>query len=269
LPHFMSTALLQQEMPNAEELPEKFTKHLKESDLIRIKRGDTTSSIFGGNDLPLKVASGRSCNPTFFTFRKGKAILEYARLSTSFFNTGYVRSNGLRKEGNRYILHEKKEAYYYHPLPKSERNEQGDYKLSQSLDGRFWSKMDFESRPKSTLSLESHIVVEEIGSAFRITIDVGGTDNVEITLDLCFRSGGSVENALPGHNSTDFFLSNGFAKYILGNDTIEVGPGKNDHDNIHRLDGEVYSTHFGSIKGEGQHLYITGHTPFHHSLTIR
>ena len=269
LPHFMANSLLQREMPNGSILPSTYTKHFEASDLVRIKRGNVTVSIFGGNDLPLTVASGRSCNPTFFTFRKGMAILEYARLSTSFFNTGYVRSNGLKKEGNRYLLHEKKEAYYYDPLPENKRNEQGDYELTESLDRRFWSKMDFGSRPKKTLTLESNIVIEEVGDSFRIDIEVNGTENVEVTLDLCFKNGGHFDDVLRGENDKDFFLEDGMAKYFFGEDTIEVGPGKFEHARVSRLDGEVYSTHFGSIKGEGQHLYITGLVPFIHSLTIQ
>ena len=269
LPYFMSSPVLKKQMPKGKTLPTAFTKHFNESDLVRIKRGDITVSIFGGNDLPLTVASGRSCNPTFFTFRKGSAILEYARLSTSFFNTGYVRSEGLKLEGDRYILSEKKEAYYYHPMPKNQRNEKGDYELSPSLDGRFWSKMDFRSRPKTTLTLESKIVIEEIKNSFRMDIEVNGTENVEVTLDLCFRDGGKFEGALQGEHEKTFFLEDGYAKYTFGSDTIEVGPGKFEHANINNLDGEVYSTHFGSIKGEGQHLYITGLIPFRYSMTIK
>lgn len=271
LPHFMSSPRLKKEMPKGKTLPTTFTKHFTGSDLVRIRRKDMTASIFGGNDKPLTVASGRSCNPTFFTFRKGTAILEYARLSTSFFNTGYVRSDGLNKAGNKYSLHEKKEAYYYDPLPENKRNEKGDYKLTLSLDGRFWSKMDFGSRPKKTLILESKIVIEEVDNSFRIDIDIDGdgAENVEVTLDLCFRDGGQWEGVAPGNNEKDFFLEEGFAKYIVGRDTIEVGPGLIKHANVNRLDGEVYSTHFGSIKGKGQHLYITGLVPFKHALTIR
>ena len=269
LPHFMSSPLLQREMPKGTPLPTTFTKHFKASDLVRIKRGDSTASIFGGNDLPLTVASGRSCNPTFFTFRKGAAILTYARLSTSFFNTGYVRSDGLKMEGNRYTLFEKKEAYYYEPMPENKRNEKGDYALNPSLDGRFWSKMDFDSRPKTTLTLESKIVIEEVENSFKIDIEVDGAENVEVTLDLCFKDGGKFEGVRQEKNEKDYFLDRGFAKYTFGSDTIEVGPGKFEHANIRALDGEVYSTHFGSIKGEGQHLYITGVVPFKHSLIIR
>ncbi|MDX2250503.1 MAG: hypothetical protein SF052_27225 [Bacteroidia bacterium] len=269
LPFFMSSSLLQREMPKGKTLPTTFTQHFKESDLVRIKRGDITVSIFGGNDLPLTVASGRSCNPTFFTFRKRSAILEYARLSTSFFNTGYVRSEGLKKDGNKYRLYEKKEAYYYHPMPEDKRNKKGDYLLSPSLDERFWSKMDFESRPKTTVTLESKIVIEEIENSFRIEIEVEGAENVEVTLDLCFKDGGTFEGVLQGEKEKDFFIEGEFAKYTFGSDTIEVGPGKHEHERVEGLDGEVYSTHFGSIKGAGQHLYITGLVPFRHVLMVR
>jgi hypothetical protein len=269
LPRFMSSSILKREMPKGETLPTSFTKHFQESDLVRIRRGNITASIFGGNDKPLTIASGRSCNPTFFTFRKGKAILEYARLSTSFFKTGYVRSDGLKKDGNRYMLYEKKEAYYYHPIPENKRNEKGDYKLTPSIDGRYWSKMDFESRQKTTLSLESKIVIEEIENSFKIDINVDGAENVEVTLALCFKNGGTFEGILQKENTKDAFLEDGFAKYSYGNDTIEVGPGKHEHENIYNLDGEVYSTHFGSIKSEGQHLYITGLVPFKHTITIK
>lgn len=269
LPHFMASPLLLKELPKGEELPSSYNKYFKESDLVRIKRGTMTASIFGGNDLPLRVASGRSCNPTFFRFRKGKAILEYARLSTSFFNTGYVRSDGLEKDGNKYLLQEKKEAYYYQPLPGKKINKAGDYKLSESLDRRFWSKMDFAARPKDTLTLASKIMIEEMEDGFKIDIEVSGPDNVEVTLDLCFRDGGNFEGAIQGEEQGAFFLEDGFAKYAFGSDTIEVGPGKYEHGNINSLDGEVYSTHFGTIKGKGQHLYICGLVPFKHSLTIK
>ncbi len=269
LHRFMASDVLKKKMPRGLELPQNYTKHLVASDLVRIKRGNVSVSIFGGNDLPLTVASGRSCNPTFFTFRKGSAILEYARLSTSFFNTGYVRGDGLKKEDNKYELFEKKEAYYYHPMPKDKRNEKGDYKLSPSLDARFWSKMDFESRPKTTVTQESKIVIEEVDDSFVMHIEVTGVANVAVTLDLCFRDGGTLEGATQGDDEKDFFLDAGHAKYSVGNDTIEIGPGKKEHTSIHRLDGEVYSTHFGSIKGKGQHLYITGIVPFKHSITIK
>lgn len=74
-------------------------------------------TIFGGTDKPTIISSGRSTVASFITFRKGEAILKYMRFSTDFISTGYFKSDGLKKEGNKYILSQKIEAPYYQPLP--------------------------------------------------------------------------------------------------------------------------------------------------------
>lgn len=267
---FMDEPVLLTEIPTNRKLPTNYVKEFPASSLVRIRRGNTTASIFGGNDKPIIIASGRSVNPTFFTFRKGAAILHSVRLSTSFFSTGYVRSDGVVRSGNRYTLSERKEAYYYHPMPVDKRNGDGDYELSQSVDGRFWSKMDFEDRPRDTIALESSIIITEEGhGSFRMDIEIDGSRDVGVILEFCFNKGGRLEGVTPGHGDDDYFLESGTATYTYGSDVIEVGPGIYEHDRLSSLDGEMYSTHFGTIKGEGMHVYLTGVTPFKHSLTIR
>lgn len=266
---FMEQPGLLAEIPTDRKLPTNYVKEFPASSLVRIRRGNITASIFGGNDKPLIVASGRSVNPTFFAFRKGAAILHSARLSTSFFSTGYVRSDGLTRSGNRYTLSERKEAYYYHPMPVDERHPDGDYELTQSVDGRFWSKMAFDKRPKDTLALETTIVFTENNGSFRMNVWVDGPRDINVILEFCFKKGGKLEGVATGENEDDYFLKSGIARYSFGDDMIEVGPGKYEHNNLRGLDGEVYSTHFGTIKGEGMHVYLTGITPFNHSLTIK
>jgi hypothetical protein len=267
--HFIDLTELQQELCEPEELPQEFAKFFPATDLVRIKREEVTASIFGGNDLPSVISSGRSSNPSFFTFRKGEAILEYMRLSTSFFNTGYFRSEGLQKDQNTYHLFEHKEAYYYQPLPADKRNQKGDYELTESQDGRFWSKMDFPSRPKTTIQSETSIVIRENDGEFELSINVDGPEGVEVTLDLCFKSGGRLTNVMEADNDGDYFLPEGYATYLFGNDSIQVGPGIMEHQNIEKIDGELYSTHFGSIKGKGIHLFLTGRTPFSQVIRLK
>lgn len=268
--HFRDMPVLLQKLPTPEKLPGNYTRYFPLTHVARIKRGQITATIFGGNDLPVTVASGRSSNPTFFTYRKGEAVLEYARLSTSFFNTGYVRSEGVRKEANTYYLHERKEAYYYQPLPADKRNPEGDYRLSKSLDRRFWSKMDFENRPVSDVqTLETDITIQENNGEFEMKIQVSAAEGVQVTLELCFRSGGQLSNVRSTDNDDDFLLADGYATYQAGKDTIRVGPGMAEHEHIDRIDGELYSTHFGSIKGQGMHLFLTGYTPFSHTITFK
>ena len=78
-----------------------------------------------------------------------------------------------------------------------------------------------------------------------------------------------MEGTVPAFETDDYFLKEGFATYAFGNDVIEFGPGQNEHSSIRRLDGEEYPTLFGTIKGKGMHVYITGLIPLKYSLTIR
>ena len=54
----------------------------------------------------------------------------------------------------------------------------------------------------------------------------------------------------------------------MGGDVIRFGPGAMEHKKITNLEGERYSTHFGSLRTEGMHIFITGVTPFNHTLTF-
>lgn len=267
--NFMEDSSLLQKVKAGSELPITYTKFFTGSDLVRIRRGSITASIFGGTDKPLIVASGRSCNPTFFTFRKGEASLDYVRLSTSFFSTGYFMSDGLKKDDNRYTLQEKKEAYYYLPLPEDKRNPEGDYKHTESLDHRFWSKLDFPSRPKDTLTLDTKIEITEENGHFQMDISVDGPGDVNITMDFCFGKDGELQGIEAAQEKDDYFFKDEIVKYKKGEDVIEIGPGKSEHRMLRGLDGEVYSTHFGTLKGEGMHVYLTGVTPFKHTLSIK
>ncbi|MEZ4702501.1 MAG: hypothetical protein R2834_19365 [Rhodothermales bacterium] len=266
---FMEDPILLGRLEPREHPPTTYTKSLPGSGLVRIRRADTTASIFGGNDKPIQVASGRSNNPTLFTFRKGKAILHSVRVSTTFFSMGYVRGDGVAIDGNRYALTERKEAYYYLPLPADKRNPAGDYPLTESLDGRFWSKLDFPERPKDTVVQQSTVTVAEDNGAFTLVFDIDGPPDVDVTIECCFNQGGRLEGVSPERNGDDYFLRSGTARYIAGDDVIEIGPGTYAHNNLRGLDGEAYSVHNGTIRGEGMHVYLTGRTPFRHTMTIR
>jgi hypothetical protein len=279
---FLNDEILQKKLPEGGELASGFVKEFPQTGLVRIKRDGKSATIFGGNDKPIIVASGRSSNPNFFMLRKGDASLNYVRLSTSFFSMGFFRSDGYKKDGEKYILSEEKEAYYYKPMAPENRDPNGDYKLSPSLDGRFWSKMDFANRPNDALSLNTVITIEEQeDGSFKMDVDVSGNPGVNVTMDFCFGKGGKLEGAVQAKsrydywsnravdNKDDFFFDSEFVKYTYGNDEIVIGPGVKEHESIRGLEGELYSHTRGSNKGEGLHVYVTGITPFKHTLTIR
>src|SRR5262249_40877599 len=100
--HFLEEPLLREKLPEASPLPEDYARVFTNSSLARIRRGKVSATIYGGSDWPLGVASGLASNPTFFNFRKGKAILESVRMGASFFSKGFFHSQGLKAHGNQY-----------------------------------------------------------------------------------------------------------------------------------------------------------------------
>lgn len=265
---FMANPVLGGQLPAPQYPSTDYERLFKTSSLARIRRNETTVTLFGGNDWPLIIASGRSVSPNFFAYRKGKAILKYMRMSSRFFSMGYFRSEGLSHKNGKYLLYKKLEAPYYQPLPKKHRNKDGDYELTPSIDDRFWSKMSFDKRPVSNVkTLESQVTVTKDQGKVTLDFEVSGQEGVAVTIHLCFSENGvlkGVEKA-PG-NEKDYFLKEGFGEFICEGDKITFGPGIKRHDTIRGLEGEKYSVHFGSLNTPGQHVYLTGYTPFKYSL---
>ena len=65
-----------------------------------------------------------------------------------------------------------------------------------------------------------------------------------------------------------FFLERNAGRFQVGEDVIEFGPGRADHQNIN-LEGASYTAHRGSLKPDGDRVYITGFTPFKEKITIK
>lgn len=267
--NFMEDAILQQQLPAAAPLPDRYEKLFSTSNLLRIKDKNTSITLFGGVDWPLIIASGRSNSPDFFSYRKGNAILKYMRLSSNFFSMGYFYSDGLQKEGNSYVLRKKLEIPYYQPLPEENRKADGDYALSPSIDNRFWNKMDFGNRPVSNVkTLETIIRLTENKGRVQLEFDVKGMKGVPLTIELCFKEGGKLTGVTAADANGNSFLEQGMGEYHHGNDLIRFGPGMVGHKKVTNLEGERYSTHFGTLRTRGEHVYITGTTPFKHRLVF-
>lgn len=267
---YLEEPLYKKPLPTPKAPSVNFEKFFKQTNLVRIRRNATTTTLFGGADFPLIIASGRSTSPNFFSFRKGAAILKYMRLSTDFFSTGYFHSQGISHESGQYVLHQKLEVPYYQPLPANLRKANGDYAHSQSTDGRFWNKMDFEHRPQSNIkTLETTISVHESSGTNELKFKVISEPGIHVTIEFCFKEGGTLTGVTKLNDSADnYALENGSAEYRNGQDSIKFGPGVSGRPKITGLEGELYSSHFGSLRTEGMHVYFTGVTPFEHTLTI-
>jgi hypothetical protein len=265
---FLEEPIYRRQLPEPEALPSDYARFFSNSALARIRRGDTSATVYGGSDWPLGISSGLASNPTFFNFRKGDAVLESVRMMPNFFSEGPFRSEGMKAEGNRYALRQELHVPYYQPLPRNMRNSRGDYPLTHA-GNRFWSKLNFPERQKSNIqTLEQKVTATESAGAFELAFDVGGHDRVPVAIELTFRSGGKLEGTDPGATRPNLhFLREGTGRYAVGNDVISFGPGQADHE-IVGAGAASYEASSGLTQPEGYRVYITGFTPFVKTLTI-
>lgn len=270
LVYYLEDPTYKKSLPSPKSPSVNFEKFFNETNLVRIRRNDTTTTLFGGTDFPIIIASGRSNSPNFFAYRKGEAILNYMRLSTDFFSTGYFHSQGITHTNGKYILHQKIVAPYYQPLPDKYKKADGNYKHSPSTDGRFWNKMDFEHRPQSNINtLDMTVAIEEDKGTNTLNFTVKGTAGVHVVIEFCFKEGGRFSGLKKiGESPDTYSLASGSGEYSFGNDSIKFGPGVFTHPKLTGLEGELYSSHFGSLRTSGMHVYFTGITPFEHTIVI-
>jgi hypothetical protein len=269
-------------LPGPVEPVTRYKKFFKGSQLVRIRRDSTTASIFGGTDWHNRrvdsagqpttireIASGLSTNPTFFKLRKGAAILDSVRMSPRFFSTGHFRSNGVTPVPGGWRLSDRVAVPYHLPLPQRYRRRDGNYALGS--EGRFYAKMDFPHRPKQYRVLETSITIKQIGdSGFDLAFDVDGPPT-SLTIELCFRSGGSLTGVVPADGDGNFQLVEGEGAYTVGADTITFGPGNGSglRQPIAMDPGEKYTYLGGNLTPAGLRVYITGEVPFRYTLRLR
>jgi hypothetical protein len=269
-------------LPRPVEPVTRYEKFFRGSQLVRIRRENTTASIFGGTDWHnprvdsvghptaiREIASGLSTNPTFVKLRKGAAILDSVRMSPRFFSTGHFRSNGVTALRDGWRLHDRVAVPYHLPLPQRYRRRDGNYILGS--EGRFYSKMDFPHRPKQYRVLDTSITVRQVGdSAFDLAFDVDGPAT-SLTIELCFRSGGSLTGVVPASGDGNYQLVDGEGAYTVGADTITFGPGNGSgiRQPIAMDPGEKYTYLGGSLTPAGLRVYITGEVPFQYTLHLR
>ncbi|NEE04678.1 hypothetical protein [Phytoactinopolyspora halotolerans] len=266
-------------LPEPSELPTDYAEFFPSAQLARVRRGTTSASVFGGTDwyhdgeqthLFNRIGSGISTNPTFLKLRRGEAVLEAVRMSPVFFSMGHFRSNGLEVvDDGVYRLHNELAIPYALPLPDEHRREDGDYRHTNSIDGRYFSKLDFPNRPHHFVTLRSQVLVTEVTGGFDLDFTVDETDDVNVTIELSFRSGGELTGVESLDDDGAYRLLGGHGSYRVGDDVITFGPG-NDTGVVDMASGEQYSVHNGNLPPlSDTRVYITGVTPFEHRLEIR
>ena len=271
--YFMEEPLLRKDLPSGGTIPSDFAKVFSNSHQVLIRRGNIGATVYGGSDWPLGVASGLASDPSFFNFRKGKAILDSVRMGGQFFSEACFRSEGLQASGNQYSLHQRLDVPYYQPLPKEYRNPKGDYPLTPARDVRFWSKLDFPHRKMSNVQvLDQKVTVVEKQGVFELHFDIGGREGVSYTVEFIFRAGGELTGSLQEVVGRDgakaYMLKEGMGRYKVGEDVIEFGPGQAAHQSA-IPSGPSYASHGATLSILGTAVRITGFTPFKNVITIK
>ncbi|WAP56121.1 twin-arginine translocation signal domain-containing protein [Streptomyces sp. S465] len=258
-------------LPKATGEPGEFTFHDKDCGLVRIAKGNTRTTLFGGTDFPdvHAISSGLSTNPTFFKWRKGAAILDSLRLSPQFFSLGHFRAEDVARTADGWRLWAEVRAGYHLPLPPQHRRSDGRYPLTD--DGRFWSAMDFPHRPKEWRTLRTEVRIAEADGGWNLDVEVGESE-VPLALELCFRSGGRLTGVVPVSGQRDTYqLVEGYGTYTAGDDVITFGPGNGSGPRQPAVvdPGERYSWMGGELTPAGQRVLITGRAPLRYRLTLR
>lgn len=280
LADLLENPTLTRPMPPGAERPVTFTEIFSRSGLARLGRGGATASVFGGTDRfdphsstpsasAPRIGSGLATNPTFVRVSNGAAVLDGVRMITSFFGLGHFRAEELVvRDPGRFELADELAVAYYQPLPSTAVRSDGDYELQH--DGRFFAKMAFAERQRDEQRLRRRVVVRTVdegeGMTLELDVAVDGIDDVPVTLELCFRSGGSFDGV--DWCGDTRVLVDGTGRYVMGEDRIEFGPG-NGAGEVDPDAGEQYRVHNGHRTPVGELVYLTGRTPFRHTLRIR
>jgi hypothetical protein len=102
------------------------------------------------------------------------------------------------------------------------------------------------------------IKIKEKLNGIEVEIEMKGTENVPVSLELIFRQGGTFRGVEKFTNS--YLLSASTGEYVIGEDKISFGPGKIEHKGL-QLRGALPAS-------DAPTVYITGFTPFKHLINL-
>jgi hypothetical protein len=234
---FMEYPELNAAGPKLEPVPDQYEKQFKGLDLVRIRRGATSASIFTKG------------NSRIFTLRRGDAVINAVRFASAFFGKAqFVPDQEPAKRNGGYYLTQSLEAPYYQPFTPARKIQAGEWTPTQKL------------RPRTEVcKFQQSATITETKSGFRVRVQADGTKNVPVTVEINFREGGKLEGVVPMHKIDDgWALPSGTGTYRMGTDTIRFGPARHEHSFV-QMRGAL-------PKLSGPSVYLTGFTPFDHTI---
>ncbi len=238
LAYIQEDSTLNEPLPPSKHIPNAYRRFFSHSNLVRIRRGKMDATILAQN-------------PLFFTFSKGKAVLQGIRVAAAFFGKGQFVGEKIMEEQGTYIMTQKLTGPYYQPYPREDLPGDGD-----------WDKMPRSQRPQSEVqTLNYRIEIKENTDGYILSFELTGTEKVPVAIELGLRKGCTLER-ITTHDRTEdaYILNEGKGRYSFQDDYIEFGNGKAEHSWI-QLRGAL-------PKLDAQCVYITGYTPFTYELIL-
>ena len=227
---------LSQTLPASAALPENYEKLFPAIQVARIRRGRTSATmLLGGNSY-------------FLTLRRGEAVINAVRFASAFFGKGQFVPKAAGKRDGAYHFSQTLQADYVQPLDPARKVSTGE-----------WGATRAARRKTEICKLVQSATVTETPKGFRVRLQSAGTANVPLSVEISFRDGGKLEGCAPAPKAANaWLLRGGMASYRVGSDVIRFGPG---------LAGHGYTQVRGAEpKLAGQSVYITGFTPFDHTV---
>jgi hypothetical protein len=238
LDYLLDDPALWSELPADKPLPTNYVKSFPHSGLVRIRHGNWDSTI-------LKT------NPVLLTFSKGEAVLQGLRISASFFGKGQFQTEKIEKKGDGWVLSQVLDGPYWQPYPNDRIDPGGD-----------WEKMPRTNRKQTEVQrYEATVTIRENENGMEAGIQITGTENVPVSIELIFRAGGTLAGVTKHPTRANAYLLQGDSgSYTVQKDTITFGPGKALHKGV-VLRGALPPM-------DAPTVYLTGFTPFQHTIKL-
>lgn len=223
-------------LPADAPLPEDYEKRFPALNIVRIRRGPTSATLLLGG------------NSRFFTLRRGEAVIQAVRFASAFFGKGQFLPEQAEKRAGTYLLEQTLSGDYLQPLDPPRRVTPSD-----------WAALRGQRRRSELCRLIQRAAVTERPDGFLLRIQVSGTDNVPVAVEINLREGARLEGVEPAPGAADAWLPSGaWVTCRSGGDLIRFGPALRQH---------AYTQVRGAEpKLPGPSVYLTGYTPVDHTI---
>ncbi len=226
------------DLPEAVPVPENYDREYELSGITRLRRGRTSVTIL------------HKGNSRWVSLRRGEAVINAVRFASAFFGKGQFIPAVCEKRDDGYHFKQQLHGRYLQPI-----TDAGLLPVRPDT----WSSLAVKREMSQVCRMVYDAHIRETNRGFEIAIRAEGTPNVPLAIEINLREGGRITGAEPAQDSGDvFLLKQGMAEYTMGTDVIRFGPGTCEHAWVQLRGAEA--------KLPGPSVYITGYTPFQHTL---